>query len=138
MRRVVLDAGVLIAALISPGGAPAKLLLRWRAGEFDLVVSPRLLAELARVLARPRFRAYISLDDAERYVRFLQRSGTLVEDPPPESGLTPDPGDDYLVSLARAAEAAFLVSGERHLTELEDAVPPVLTPRRFLERLDRT
>ena len=59
----------------------------------------------------------------------------LIKDPPEVSGLTPDPGDDYLVSLARAAGVDCLVSGDPHLTGLADPRPPVLTPRAFLDRL---
>ena len=51
------------------------------------------------------------------------------------AGLTPDPGDDYLVALARAAKVHVLVSGDPHLSELKQARPPVLTPRAFLRRL---
>jgi hypothetical protein len=37
--RAVLDPNVLIAALLSPTGAPAQLVGRWLGGEFELVVS---------------------------------------------------------------------------------------------------
>jgi hypothetical protein len=38
------------------------------AGEFDLVVSPRLLHELQAVLARERFRRYFTYEEATEYV----------------------------------------------------------------------
>jgi uncharacterized protein len=59
MFRVVLDPGVLIAAVLSPKGAPAELLRHWLAGDYELVVSDKLLAELKRVLLRPKFRKYL-------------------------------------------------------------------------------
>jgi putative PIN family toxin of toxin-antitoxin system len=133
--RVVLDPGVLIAAVLSPAGAPAELLLAWRSGSFDLLVSPRLLQELDDVLSRSKSRRYLSVVDGQRYVEVFRRAGTLVEDPPPEAGLTPDPGDDYLMALARRARAHFLVSGDQHLTALRGTTPPVLPPRQFLARL---
>ena len=112
--RAVLDPGVLIAALISCHGAPAKLLSAWRVGSFDLVVSPRLLHELETVLLRPKFRPYLSAEEARQYVALLRRSASQVED---------------------SARAQVLVSGDRHLTDLRGAQPPVLAPREFLERL---
>ncbi len=135
MFRAVLDPGVLIAALLSPKGTPAQIVRRWVAGDFELVVSPLLLDELQRVLKRDKFRRYLSLEEAEEYVALFQRFALVAPDPPPEPGLTPDPGDDYLVSLARAAGAQFLVSGDAHLTGLDDPRPPVLTPRDFLTLL---
>jgi putative PIN family toxin of toxin-antitoxin system len=133
--RAVLDPGVLIAALLSPSGAPAELLRRWRAGDYELVASPQLLAELERVLLRPKFRQYCTTEEAQAYVAWLRHFATLTQDPPLEAGLTPDPSDDYLVSLARFAQADFLVSGDPHLTELPSPQPPVLNPRAFLDRL---
>lgn len=49
--------------------------------------------------------------------------------------LSPDPDDDYLIALARVAGADYLVSGDRHLLDLADPDPPVLTPRQFLRLL---
>jgi uncharacterized protein len=63
----------------------------------------------------------------------LVEDAVLVGDPPLRSGLTPDPGDDYLVALAQEAAAECIVSGDVHLTQLVDPSPPVLTPRAFLE-----
>jgi uncharacterized protein len=136
MLRVVVDPGVLIAGLISPRGTPARVLLRWREGEFDVVVSPALIEELDRVLARPKFSKYVTRTEATAYASMLRDEGVMVDDPPPQPGLTPDPGDDYLVALARASGAAVLVSGDPHLTKLSNPEPPVLTPRRFLDRLE--
>jgi putative PIN family toxin of toxin-antitoxin system len=138
MLRVVVDPGVLIAGLISRDGTPARILLRWRDGEFDLVVSPALVSELERILSRPKFSGYATPDETAAYVGMIRGEAIVVDDPAPQSGLTPDPGDDYLVVLARASGAAVLVSGDRHLTELPNPQPPVLTPRAFLERLDST
>ncbi len=135
MLRVVLDPGVLISALLSGEGPPGQVVDRWRAGEFDLVVSPKLLDEPERVLLRPKFEPYVTEADARKFVRALSDAGVTVADPPTESGLTRDPGDDYLVSLARAARADVLVSGDPHLTEVAGLRPAAITPRAFLERL---
>jgi len=69
------------------------------------------------------------------YVALLGRLTSVEPDPEVTAGLTLDPGDDYLVALARATRAHFLVSGDPHLTELRQAQPPVLTPRMFLRKL---
>ena len=66
--RAVLDTNVLVSALISPGGPSAALLLELRAGAFELVVSPALLAELREVLGREKFRRYVTEAEAIAYV----------------------------------------------------------------------
>ncbi len=121
--------------MISATGAPRVLVQNWLRGDFELVVSPALLLELERVLLRPKFRQYVTELEVRAYVGLLRRLATIVGDPPLVVGLTPDPGDDYLVVLARASGVQTLLSGDRHLCGLVDPVPPVLTPREFLDRL---
>ncbi len=75
---------------------------------------------------------------AKAYVAALAGDAILIEDPrdpPPASPDSPDSGDDYLIALARVAGADAIVSGDRHLTRLNDMVPPVLTPRQFVQQL---
>ena len=135
MTRAVFDPNVLIAAVLSPEGVPADCLRAHAEGRLELVVSERLLAEVETVLARPKFRGYSTLDQARRYVESLRREGWLVDDPLEPEALSEDPGDDYLIALALAAEANVLVSGDKHLTGLTLESLPVLSPREFLERL---
>ena len=121
--RAVLDVNVLISALLSRTGAPARLLLAWQEGRFELIVSPGLLAELTRALTYPKLRRLIPASDAEAFVAWLSRSALLARDP---AGPAPiyrvDPGDDYLLSLA-ADQHAVLVSGDGHLLALAGDFP---------------
>lgn len=94
-----------------------------------------MLAELERVLQRPKFRRYVSLVEVADYVALIRSLAVMAPDPPLIVGAAPDPGADYLVSLARATAVGSLVSGDRRLLELVDSAPPVLLPRAFLERL---
>jgi putative PIN family toxin of toxin-antitoxin system len=133
--RAVLDANVLISAILSPRGTPARLVLAWQAGAFDLVVSPLLLAEVRRAVAYPKLERLVPPADADAFVDWLSRSAKLAVDP----GELPtvrsdDPDDDYLIALA-AAERALVVSGDVHLTSLANRVP-VRTPAEFLSELD--
>lgn len=131
MARAVLDPGVLVSALITPTGIPAKLLLAARGGSFDLVVSSLLLEELESVLRREKFRRYIDLDVVAAYLNLLRRDAQLAPDPgTPPPIRCKDPDDDYLISLAHSQNAA-LVSGDRDLLELADEIP-VFSPARFL------
>ncbi len=135
MPRAVLDTNVLVSALISPGGASARLLLALRAGAFEIIVSPMLLAELGEVLRREKFRRYISEAEADAYVELIRRESDVHDDPTPgPEPLGTDPDDEYLIDLARDAAADTLVSGDAHLLELRDLVP-VMTPAQFLVTL---
>jgi putative PIN family toxin of toxin-antitoxin system len=133
--RAVLDTNVLVSALISPGGPSAALLLELRAGAFELVASPLLLAELDEVLGRAKFHRWVSAAEASAYVGLIRREARVEDDPPPAgAALSADPDDEYLIDLARDAQADALVTGDTHLLELR-AVIPALTPAEFLETL---
>jgi putative PIN family toxin of toxin-antitoxin system len=131
--RAVLDANILISALLSRSGPPGQILARWLAGEFELVVSPRLLDEVARTLKSPTFRGRLMDDEPPQFVALLE-GATRVDDPDTVPARAPDPGDDYLLALAEA-ERAILVSGDQHLLGLAEEYP-ILTPRAFLETLE--
>jgi putative PIN family toxin of toxin-antitoxin system len=134
--RVVLDANVLVSALIAPAGPPREIVGAWIDERFELIASAGLLDELGEVLTRPRFRRWVSIDVVAEFVDGLARDAVIVADPPAQPGVTADPDDDYLIALARATQADYVVSGDRHLLDVTDPVPPVLTPREFLDLLD--
>jgi putative PIN family toxin of toxin-antitoxin system len=134
--RAVLDPNVIIAAVLSPHGAPAKVLRAWLNGAYELVVSPLLLAELERALAYPKLRARVTAGEAAELIALLGRHADVAADGTPHPGLrSADPGDDYLIALA-AARSAMLVSGDRHLLDLAARIP-VESPASFLARLAR-
>jgi uncharacterized protein len=133
--RAVLDANVLVSALISRVGAPARLVELWLAGEFELVVCATLLAEVERTLAHAKIADRVNTDDAAQFVRVLSELAEVVPDPAePPHVHSADPDDDYLLALA-SRERAPLVSGDAHLLALADRLP-VSSPREFLDRLD--
>jgi putative PIN family toxin of toxin-antitoxin system len=130
----VLDPNVIISALLTPEGSPARVLRLWLEGGFDLVVSPAVLDELAGALAYPKLQKRISPAEAEEAVELISRWAMLVGDPvDPPSVRSTDPSDDYLIALAESSRAV-LVSGDRDLLSLSDRIP-VYSPTDFLELL---
>jgi uncharacterized protein len=133
--RAVLDPNILIAALLSAGGAPARLLSRWGVGDFELVASNQLLDELRRALAYPKLRRHVTAAEADAFVALLAQKAVLAEQPKAGTHHSADAGDDYLLALAES-ERAVLVSGDQHLLVLADDLP-IQTAREFLETLER-
>jgi putative PIN family toxin of toxin-antitoxin system len=112
-RRIVFDTNVFVAAVTSREGVSARLLLAAKAGRVQFVVSPLLIDELSDVLARPKFRRYLSVEEAHEFVDAIRELVVIVDDPPErDDPITGDPDDDFLVLLAEAAGAGILVSGE--------------------------
>ncbi len=131
--RAVFDPNVLISALLAPTGVPAALLRRWLDGEFELVVSERLLAEVRRALTYPKLRSHATGEEAEAFIELLRGAGLMAHDAASPPRISRDPGDDYLIALAMSSAAA-LVSGDQDLLEVKDA--PVESPRSFMSEGD--
>lgn len=129
--RAVLDPNVLVSAVLSPRGTPAAIVRRWRAGEFELIVSPSLLDELERVLDYPKLRTRIEPEEAQELLTLLRDEADVREDPDEDPPVQPtDPDDAYLVSLAYVAQAV-IVTGDRGLLALTGKVP-IYAPADFL------
>jgi uncharacterized protein len=133
--RAVVDPNVLISAILSTEGSPARVLRAWIGGAFELVVSPHLLDELERVLQYPKIRKRISSDDAAAFVAVLRAEAHQRPDPEVVPSIaTADPDDDYLIAVAAGAQAV-IVSGDHHLLDLRGQIP-VYSPAEFIELLE--
>lgn len=132
--RAVVDVNVLISGVLSAKGPSAEILRATRDGQFELVVSEMLLAELTRTLAYPKLRKRIPLEKAAAFVNWVSEHGTVVEDPQsPPPVRSRDPDDDYLLALA-ISRSAYLVTGDQDLLVLGDDLP-ILTPAQFASEL---
>ena len=139
MIRAVLDVNVLVSAFIGPAGSPPDRILReWQTGSFDLVASPLLISELTAVLSRPKFERQAGSGRADAFIASVAGGAILLQDPDERPRVSEDPGDDYLIALARLATADLIVSGDKHLLDLEDPQPAVMAPRDFAELLSRS
>jgi len=135
--RAVVDVNVLISGALSAKGSSAEILRASHDGQFELVISEMLLAELARTLAYPKLRKRIPPEKATAFADWNRDHGNLAEDP---AGALPvssrDPDDNYLLALA-INRRAYLVSGDQDLLVLSVDLP-ILTPAQFLTKLNET
>ncbi|BBL77552.1 putative toxin-antitoxin system toxin component, PIN family [Methylomagnum ishizawai] len=110
--RVVLDTNVLVSALLVESSLPAKLVTHWRQGRFTLITAVPQLEELARVTRYPKIRARLKPALAGRLVNDLREVAVMVE-ALPLIDASPDPYDNYLLSIASGGEADYLVTGDK-------------------------
>lgn len=108
--RVVLDTNVLLSALISPYGPPDVIYRAWRAARFEVVTSTAQLDELRRASRYPKFKAVLQPHRVGTMVNNLQRA--VVLEHLPTRIEADDPNDAFLLSMAVASEAEYLVTGD--------------------------
>lgn len=131
--RAVLDPNVIISSWLSSKGAPAEIMRHWRAGAFEMVVSPALIAELERVVAYSKIRKRLGAERGEAGVQMIFDNATVRSDSARSPVVSKDPGDDYLIALA-AESRSLLVSGDGHLLALRGKIP-VYAPADFVDFL---
>ena len=109
--RVVLDTNILFSALISPHGIPHAIYRAWRSASFEVVTSQVQLDEIRRASRYPKLQAVLQPNKVGAMINNLQRAVvlerlTLVVE-------AEDPDDSFLLAMALAGDADYLVTGDR-------------------------
>lgn len=132
--RVVLDSNILISALISPHGPPHQIYMAWREKRFELFTCSEQMDELRRASRYPKLRLLVPAHAFGALMNLLCRA-TILEGFPAHYEAT-DPHDAYLLDLAVAADADYLVTGDKRAGLLQrDRVgrTHILAARTFCE-----
>jgi putative PIN family toxin of toxin-antitoxin system len=109
---LVIDTNVLISALLAGKSLPAHLIVLWREGRFDLLTSANQLDELVRVTRYPKIRERLAPALAGRLINELRDIAVEVKSLPIVT-VSIDPYDNYLLAMAAAGSADFLVTGDK-------------------------
>ena len=108
--RVVIDTNVLLSALLSDLGPPHTIFRAWRAGKFEVVTSQAQLDELRRASRYPKFKANLQPHRVGTMINNLQSAVVLERLPSGE--VAADPFDAFLLAMASAGDADYLVTGD--------------------------
>ncbi len=135
MIRAVIDTNVLVSALLSASGNEALILLAVHQGMIRPCFSAAILEEYTAVLARPRFA--FSPDEIAALLAMLRGKGELFlpENLPVRS---PDPADTKFLHCAQAAQADFIVTGnKRDFPDSPYGVTRVVNATELIDRITR-
>jgi putative PIN family toxin of toxin-antitoxin system len=131
--RVVLDTNVLVSGLL--GGTATDVIRRWRAGDFQMVLSPEIMTEYEGVLNRPKFR--LPKWVVQDLLAHIHASAEWVTPVVEESSVARDPSDDKFLLAATSGQADWLVSADPDLLDLKEfSSIPIVPPWEFLSLLD--
>jgi putative PIN family toxin of toxin-antitoxin system len=130
MIRIVLDTNVIVSALVF-GGVPRAVLELAEGGHCELFYSEAIQSEVRRVLAEKFGWPPVRLQEVLPVVWTM---GELVVPGIPVQAVAADPDDDRIIECALAANASFIVSGDRHLIALRSYKSiSIVTPRQFVD-----
>ena len=110
--RVILDTNVLLSAFIRVESNPYKLLQAWLDGRFELVSGAAQIEEVTRVARNPQVRRHIAPAEVGWLVNRI-RDRALVIERLPSVDVSTDPTDNFLLGMAEAGQADYLVTGDK-------------------------
>jgi putative PIN family toxin of toxin-antitoxin system len=134
--RVILDTNVFISAILHSGSSSARLVQHWLDDRFELLTCDEHIQEFRRVTRYPKIAANVVTPLVGRLVNDLRDKATVIEKLP-LIDLSPDPWDNFLLALAEAGRADFLVTGDKAglLAVGSHAGTSIVTVRDLLDRL---
>ena len=109
---VLLDSNIYFSALISPLGSPARIIHAWRNGGYRLLTCQQQIDEIRESSRNPKFRKLFQPYRVGKLLNHLYRA-TVWPAPIPHKHDAADPTDSFLLNLAAAAEAHYLVTGDK-------------------------
>ena len=136
MRRMVLDCNIFVSALLVSGSGPARILDLAREKKIELLISPPILAEIARVMRYPKIqkRHRLSPEQLDDLVATYAVFATVTPGKRRVRVVQEDPSDNMYLECALEGEADFIVSGDGHLLDLGTFQGiPIVNPAVFLK-----
>jgi putative PIN family toxin of toxin-antitoxin system len=136
--RVVLDTGILIAALITTETPPDKIYRAWKKKQFELITSEWQLEEFRRVSRYPKLKKFINPVEAGQMINGIKLNAFVYQSLPTVD-LCKDPDDNPILAIALESAADFLVTGDKRdlLSMHQVGVTPIVTAACFLAVLER-
>ena len=114
--RFVLDTNVVVSALLLDTSASRRVFDR-ALEKGKVLLSLPVMAELYEVVARPKFRQYVSEEDTRRFLGAFLRKAEWVE-VAEIIQVCRDPKDDKFLELAVSGHATHVISGDKDLIAL--------------------
>ena len=114
--NVVLDTNIWVSFLI--GQNLDEMEDRFLLNDIHILTSEDQLREVRDVIARPMFARYFSIVERDSLEEFLVKTALPVS-PSEKIELCRDPKDDFLLEIANAGDADYLVTGDEDLLVLK-------------------
>ena len=134
LHAAVFDTNVIVSGLLSPHGAPGRIVDWLQQGSLQAVLDQRCAAEYEEVLGRPEL--HLPQKEVSVVLGRLLDNAQWVEIAPWEaaSGL-PDPDDAPFLECARKAGCALVTGNRRHFSGKAARGIKVLAPSDFVRHI---
>jgi uncharacterized protein len=135
--KVVIDTNVFVSSFLNPAGTPRKIVDLWKDGRIVLCLCAEIIEEYIEVLSRLGLESEKALEELlevfrrKAHIHFVAIDRHL-------KVVAADPEDDKFVECAFSAHATLIVSGDKHLLNLQRYKNiRVLSPSQFISFLEQ-
>jgi putative PIN family toxin of toxin-antitoxin system len=136
MLKAVIDTTVWISGVFWHG-IPYQILELWKAGDFEIIVSESILAEISRKLNEKTAEFEMETEVANEWLDLIVIEAIFVQ-PQEKIWACRDPDDDMFLEAAVEGRADFIVSGDKDLTDMgEFREIKLVKPRQSYDFLTR-
>jgi len=124
MTRIVIDTNILVSAILTPKGNPAKILKLVLEGKLNLIISPAILEETQQVLRYPRLvklmiKNKITKKEVYDFLGKMSKVAVITPDKLEIDAIPDDPADNKILACGLEGEADYIISGDHHLADLK-------------------
>ncbi len=124
MIRIVIDTNILVSAILTPKGNPAKILKHVLEGKLNLIISPAILEETQQVLRYPRLvklmkKNKITGKEIHDFLGNMSKVAVITPGRLDIDAISDDPADNKILACGMEREADYIISGDHHLTDLK-------------------
>lgn len=132
--RVVLDTNVYVSIFTRPESAIYQVWTQAVQNQYELIVSPVIVGEFARVSRRD---FHWEEEKVRLHVRVINKTGTIVVPRTIPDVIKEDPADNHILACALAGNANLIVSHDLDLLRLKTyGTIGIMSPIDFLNTLD--
>ncbi len=133
--RVVIDTNIFVSSFF--GGNPRRIIDLWKDELLTLCISDEILDEYIDVLNRIGMKNEVEMKELLSF--FSKGFNILFTRKTPEIDIVhSDPDDNKFIECAVALKAEVIITGDRALLSLKEYQGIwILTPRQFLERIEK-
>lgn len=150
-QGVVFDCNIFVQMFLNTNGTAFRCYDLVKTGAVELFVTGEILAEVAEVLSRPRFKSMVPDITSELLENFMTDIAAMaieIKNVPEEFKYQRDPDDEIYLNLAIAVRADYVISLDNDLLDLTNKTGKdsldfqrrypmlrVITPNRLLSEI---
>jgi hypothetical protein len=138
MLKVVLDANIVVSAILTTKGYPSQIVDLVIQNKLKLVISHKILKEIQKVLLYPKLRNLHQKDKdwINLFIATIKQEAVITKDNLKVNVIKNDPSDNIYLACAIEGKADCIISGDKHLTSIKKIKNiPILKAADFIEKI---